>query len=138
MNDVYVNGVSLDDLKEKKAAIKKDAVVFVSDSIEKVTELVGKLVEATTQSEADIIASAAYELLNNANVVAGLADIAYLLPYYEEYGSYESGDVLSSIIEESDNPLLEHSYRDTTSLANLCSLLERMEGESKSWHSSTC
>jgi hypothetical protein len=70
MDDIILAGVSINDLKDKKAAIQKEAVAFVSDSIEKVKVLVGTLVEATTQREVEAIAKEAYETLNNANVVA--------------------------------------------------------------------
>ena len=138
MEDTIINGVSLNDLKAKKQAIRKDAVVFVSDAIDKVKVLVGKLAEATTQGEVDELSKSAYGTLDNANVVAGIADIPYLLPYYEEYGGYDSSEILSDVIVESDNELLAFKYSENTYIAKLASLLYSMESESKNWHSSTC
>ena len=72
------------------------------------------------------------------NIVAGVCGVVFTLPYYEEYGAYESEDVMSHQLENTDNEFVSFSWRDKSVFCNLQNTLESMESDARGWHSSTC
>lgn len=137
--DIILAGVSINDLKAKKEAIRQEASKFISDAIEQVTVLVKQIVNTTVPKEIHALAEEAYGILENADVVAGVSGVSFLLPYYEEYGGYGSDEILSAIIEETDNDAVQDvSDERGTGLYKLYNLLGGMEAQSRDWHSSRC
>lgn len=139
MNDIIIiAGVNINDLKKQRDALKKDANKFVSDNIEQVTKLVNQIVEAESEEEAEKLGKEAFELLEAAELVASVSGVTFLLPYYEEYGRYDSDEVLSMKLENSENENLDDVYNSRTYLGKLYDLLGNMEADSLGWYSSRC
>jgi hypothetical protein len=137
MEDIIINGVSINDLKAKKAAIQQGASQVISDSIDKGTALVQQLLDNEEGIDQDAVATEALHHLQVAELVSGISGVTYLLPYTEEYGGYDSCDVYSCQLDEADH--IEFSWGDRESpLYKLYLMLENMEVESRNWHSSTC
>lgn len=138
MEDIIINGVSINDLKAKKAAIQQGASQIISDSINKAGALVQALVETDDGSiDQNAVAAEAVEHLQVAELVSGISGVTYMLPYTEEYGGYDRSDVYSCQLDEAEH--IQFSWRDKGSpLYQLYSLLEDMESTACAWHSSTC
>ena len=134
--DIIINGVSINELKKQRDSIRQGAAKIISENIDIAKELTKKLVESTDKVEIKSWAKEAYEALDNANVVAGVSGVSFLLPFYEEYGSYESEEIFSSLLEESDNEVLKEVWDD--SVNQLYNLFYNMETQSRDWHSSRC
>jgi hypothetical protein len=138
MQDIILNGISINELKRTKAALQKDATKFISDAITQVQQIVKeRLVTADNYGEAEAAAQEALTLLENAKVVSDASGVSFFLPYYEEYGGSDDEDILSSLIENADEDIIGSYYGGGT-LSALYNLLESMESESRDWHSSTC
>lgn len=144
MEDIIINGISVNTLKAQKAAIRQGATQVVSDSIEKGKAVVEKLLVAESKEEADTLAAEALSLFETAEVVSGVSGVTFLLPYCEEYGQYDYEDVLSNRISQEDleeeyqNPNLDFKYSDGSVLYKLYTLLVNMESDSLGWNSSRC
>lgn len=134
--DIIINGVSINELKKQRNSIRQGAAKIISENLEIAKELTQKLVESTDKVEINSLAKEAYEALDNANVVAGVSGVSFLLPFYEESGSYESKEIFSTLLEESDNEILKEVWDD--SLNQLYNLFYTMETQSRDWHSSRC
>lgn len=138
MNDIVIEGISINELKKTKAALKQGASKFIAESISKVREIVKeRLVTATNYSEGEAAAKEALTLLENAQLVSGVSGVSFFLPYYREYGSYGDDDILSLVIDNADHDVLGECYGATT-LGRLYSLLGDMEASTRDWHSSSC
>ena len=140
MNDIIIDGISINELKKTKAALQQGASKFISDSISQVQEIVKeRLVTATNYGEAEAAAKEALALLENAQLVSGVSGVSFFLPYYEEYGSYGDDDILSRMIDNIDRDITGAFYGASKgTVAKLYSLLEDMESTTRDWHSSTC
>jgi hypothetical protein len=132
MKDIVINGVSIEELKKQRAAIKKDASKIIAENIEAGTKLVEQILATEDQEEADRLAKTAYEHFDTANIVAGVSGVEFFLPFYEEYGRYDSDEILSQRLEG------ELEFDFTVALDQLYNILESMEGDSRDWHSSRC
>lgn len=143
MEDIVINGVSINGLKAQKAAIQQGAAKIISDSIDAGSAIVEKLLKAESKGEADTLAAEALHHFEVAEVVAGVSGVTFEIPYYEEYGRYDYNECLSSRIAQEDddvepNKFLDFSYGDGSKLQKLCSLLNNMESDSRGWNSSVC
>jgi hypothetical protein len=142
--DIIINGVSIEELKKQRAAIRQDASKIIAENIEAATKLVHEIMKAESKEEALKLAEEAYEYLDTAQVVSGVSGVTFFLPFYEEYGRYESGEILSSILdqehldEDEINENIEFNWRDKNALWQLHSKLSDMESNSRAWHSSMC
>lgn len=134
--DIIINGVSINELKKQRDSIRQGAAKIISENLEIAKELTQKLVESTDKVEINSLAKEAYEALDNANVVAGVSGVSFLLPFYEEYGRYEGEEIFSTLLEESDNEILKEVWDD--SVNQLYNLFYTMETQSRDWHSSRC
>jgi hypothetical protein len=130
--DIIINGVSIDELKKQRVAIQKDASRVIAESIKAGTELVEKLLLLEDEEGAEALAKEAYEQFDTARVVAGVSGVSFFLPYYEEYGRYDSDEILSQRIEGQ----VEFEWGDA--ISELYGVLEDMESDSRAWHSSMC
>jgi hypothetical protein len=137
MEDIIINGVSINELKAKKAAIQQGASQVIADSIAKGTELVQKLLDTEEGIDQEAVAKEALEHLEVAEVVSGISGVTFMLPYYEEYGQYDSNEIYSMQLDEAEH--IKFSWEDRNSaLYKLYSTLESMESDARAWHSSTC
>lgn len=128
MEDIMLNGVSVQSLVETRKNIKQAAAKFISEGIEKVTGLVQLIVDSkedTDMAAADQYAREALKILESVDVVSGVSGVTYYLNYYEEYSG--SCGILSRMVEDVE---LDSS--------DLYYMLEEMESTSRGWHSSTC
>ena len=138
MNDIIIDGVSINELRKAKDALLQGANKFIAESIAKAQEIVKeRLVVAASYGEAEAAAQEALTLLENAQLVSGTSGVVFYLPFYEEYGQYDSNDILSQIIENADHDVIGKYYGGST-LSKLHSLLEDMESTARDWHSSRC
>ena len=139
MTDLIIDGVSVNDLKAKRLAIAKGASKFISENMEIALADFELLKEVETKEEAKVLATKIYENLENINVVSGVSGVSFMLPYTEEYGGYDSDEVISSFLDDNENEALKFSWQDTKNpLYKLYELAAGMESDSLSWHSSTC
>lgn len=134
MSEIILGGVKLNEVKALKQAMQKDAVAFVSNGIEQGTALINQALESFEEFDDEALITTllkqAEELFDNVSLVAGVTGVSYRMPYYEEYGHYDSDEVLSH--------MLENSSIDWDLTRALCSTLGSMEEQCKSWYSSTC
>lgn len=136
MSDIILNGVSIAELKQTKALIQKDAATFIANGIQEATDIIKGIIEAGEDGERTKLnddAAKAVEILENVKVVSGVSDVAYYLPYYEEWGYADERPYTAQL---DDAGLVSYSIND--SLADLHGTLEDMEYTSKNWHSSQC
>lgn len=131
--DIIINGVSINELKKQREAIRQGAAQVISDNIDLAKTLTQQLVEAKDMTEIDNLAQQAYDALETASVVSGVSGISFYLPFYEEYRD-EDEDILSSVLDENDNELLSDSQK----VQKLSSMFYTMERQSRDWHSSRC
>lgn len=134
--DIIINGVSVNELKKQREAIRQGASTIISQNIERAKELTQTLVQSKDKEEIKKLAKEAHEALDNANVVAGVSGVGFFLPFYEEYGSYEGDEIFSNMLEENDNELLAEVWDE--SISQLYTLFYNMESQSRDWHSSRC
>lgn len=133
--DIIINGVSVNELKRQRDAIKKGASKIISENIEKAKKLTNKLMSSDSADEIKILAQEAYDALDTANIVSGVSGVTFRLPFYEEYGNYESDEIFSHKLEESENKLINENW---DLISDLYGLFEDMESQSRDWHSSRC
>jgi hypothetical protein len=139
MEDIIIAGYSINALKAQKAAIREGASKVIAESIEAANKLTEQLLESEDVEEINALAQQAVDLLETAEVVAGVSGVSFFLPFYEEYGQYDSHDIFSKKLEGSDNEALQASWYDFNNvLGKLYSQYERMESDSRGWYSSTC
>lgn len=139
--DIVIGGVSIAALKAQKQALAKEANMFVKDAVKAGTVAFDLMMNAESQEEANTHAHEALEQFENAALVSGTAGVTFMIPYYEEYGSYESNEVMSHMLEnnEDGNEFIEWSYSDNGNVfKKLYDVLSDMEFDAKGWHSSTC
>lgn len=137
MEDIIINGVSINDLKEKKAAIQQGASQLISDSIDNATSLVQKLLDTGEGIDQEAVAKEALEQLEVAALVSGISGVTFMLPYYEEYGHYESNEIYSMQLDEAEHIEISWKKKDSN-LWKLHQMLESMESDARDWHSSMC
>lgn len=138
MNEIIIDGISINELRKTKQALQKGASKFIAESIAAATEIVKeRLVNAASFGEAEQAAQEALALMENAQLVSGVSGVTFFLPYYEEYGGHEEENILSMVIENADHDTIGSYYGGGT-LSQLHSLLGSMEQTSLDWHSSTC
>ena len=136
--DIIINGVSVNELKKQRNAIRQGASVIISQNIEIAKSLTKKLVESENKEEIKRLAKEAYEALDTANVVSGVSGVSFLIPFYEEYGNYDEDEIFSRVLEkeENDNELISEVWDDA--IGDLYELFSEMENQSRDWHSSRC
>lgn len=134
--DIIINGVSVNELKKQRDAIRQGASTIISQNIELAQTLTQSLIESNDKEEIKRLAKEAHEALDNANVVASVSGVVFFLPFYEEYGNYEGDEIFSSMLDESENELLVEVWDE--SISQLYSLFFNMESKSRDWHSSSC
>ena len=141
--EIVLGGIKLSELASMKAAMLKDSVKFVADSIEKATLNLIKILKIaedygdseefcdmeSAKSAISILAEETNELLKNVSLVSDVTGVTYYLPYYEEYSD-----------DSTFSSQLESLYGEffTESVRALYATLETMESNSRDWHSSTC
>lgn len=138
MEDIILNGVSINELKKQKSLIQKDAAKFIADAQEKVEALAKSLKEAVEvegeDQDIDLINSIckeAIEVLQNIDLVSGISGVQYYLEYNDYNGYHDpDGPVITSLLE--DNGI-------ESDISNkLYFLAEGMEAEVRDWNTSTC
>jgi len=134
--DIIINGVSINELKKQRAAIREGASTIISQSINLATSLTKTLVESEDKEEIKKLAKEAYEALDTAQVVSGVSGVTFFLPFYEEYGSYDGSEIFSHMLEGSENEVLSEVWEEAVS--DLYELFYDMESQSRDWHSSRC
>lgn len=146
MSDIILNGVSITELKKQKALIQKDASAFIARGINDATALLESILNAVDDEDSELdresieaAAAQAVEILENVDVVAGVSDVSYYLPFYAEYsddrpysGRLEDSDRLEEILDG------EYLWRDAGPLGRLYGVLGGMESNSKLWNTSYC
>jgi hypothetical protein len=130
--DIIINGVSIEELKAQRKAIQKDASKIIAENIKAGTEIVEKILVSSDAGEIESLAKEAHEHFDNAYVVAGVSGVTFFLPFYEEYGRYDSDDILSQRLEGQVGG--DWGY----AMDQLYGILESMESDSRAWHSSMC
>lgn len=133
--DIIINGVSVNELKKQRDAIKQGASKIISENIELAKKLTKKLLKSKKSEEILSLAKEAYEALDTANILSGVSGVTFSLPFYEEYGNYESDEIFSFKLEESENELVNENW---DSISDLYNLFYEMESQSRDWHSSRC
>lgn len=131
--DIVINGVSVNELKKQRAAIREGASKIISENIDLAKTLTQQLVESEDPKVIERLAQEAYTALDTANVVSGVSGVSFYLPFYEEYRDEET---YSSMLEESENELVSENWDGAVS--KLYNLYEEMESQSRDWHSSRC
>lgn len=134
--DIIINGVSVNELKRQRAAIKEGASEIIAQNIDLAQELTQQLVTSDDKEQIKNLAKQAYEALDTANVVAGVSGVTFCLPYYEEYGGYSRSEILSRVLEDNDNELINEVWDEGVN--KLYDLFYDMESQSRDWYSSTC
>lgn len=132
--DIVINGISVNELREKRVAIREGASKIISENVELAQILTQKIVAVETKEELDNLATEAYEALHTASILSDISGVSFFLPYSEEYG-YDNEKVCSNILDNSDNQVLKANY---SAVRPLCNLLYDMESQSRDWHASTC
>lgn len=146
MTDIVLNGVSITELKKQKAAIQKDASAFIARGIKDATALLESILESVDDADAELdkdgieaAAAQAVEILENVDLVSGVSDVEFYLPFYAEYSDDRP---FSSRLEDSErlDEVLEGTYlgRDEGPLGRLYGVLDSMESKSKLWNTSYC
>lgn len=134
--DIIINGVSVNELKRQRSAIRQGASTIISQNIELAKNLTQSLIASEDKEEIKKLAKEAYEALDTANVVSGVSGVDFFLPFYEEYGSYDGSEIFSSMLEDSDNELISEVWDQA--VGDLYELFADMESQSRDWHSSRC
>ena len=133
--ELMIAGYSIEDLKKQRAAIQKDANKVISDNIESATVIIQKIL-STPSDEIDVesLAKQATEMLETAEVVAGVSGCTFYLPFREDgYGDSFANDLENMEDEDDDN-----IFDRYPALRKLQGQLESMEYDSCNWHSSRC
>ena len=132
--DIIINGVSVNELKKQRLAIREGASAIIAENLNVAKSLTQKLIESQDKEEIKALAEKAFDALETVNVVSGVSGITYFLPFYEEYG--DNDEILSRKLENSNNQVLEEVWEDGVN--KLYSLFEDMESTSRDWNSSNC
>lgn len=129
MEDIILGGVSVQLLKAQREAMKRDAVKFISDGIQKATENLEEILqdEHERPADADLIAKETADLLENIQLVSSVTGVKYCLPWDHEYDSPYSGQLECNL-----------DWDQYPELQGLFDILESMEGECKEWYNSNC
>lgn len=131
--DIVINGVSVNELKKQRVAIREGASQIISENINIAKTLTQQLVESEDPKVVERLAQEAYTALDTANVVSGVSGVTFYLPFYEEYRDEET---FSSMLEETENEVVSANWDGAVS--KLYNLFEEMESQSRDWHSSRC
>lgn len=134
--DIIINGVSVNELKRQRSAIRQGASTIISQNIELAKTLTQSLIASEDKEEIKKLAKEAYEALDTANVVSGVSGVDFFLPFYEEYGNYDGSEIFSNMLEDSDNELISEVWDQA--VGDLYELFSDMESQSRDWHSSRC
>ena len=139
MSNIFLNGVSLDELRKQKTLIQRDASKFISDNIASAKELVYSLKHAEDTANFEKIAKQATALLRDVQLVSGVSGVDYLIPYNNEWGdSYSDDDVMTDVLEEVAESFGIEYYGVDSPFDDLHDLLEGMEYDVRQWNSSNC
>lgn len=136
MEDIIINGVSVNSLKQQREAIREGASKIIAENIEKATALTRELLECEDYAEVERLAALAYQTLDTVQVVSGVSGVTFFLPYYEEYG--DNDGIITSLIDNTENEAVMDNLAARGAVRKLYSLLGSMETQSRDWHSSTC
>jgi hypothetical protein len=132
--DIVIGGVSIQELKKQRDAMKQEASVFVSDNVAAGVALVEEILEGNENTNFQQLAEEALKKLDAANLVSAVCDVEFYLDYYEEWGD---GNPLTHRLKSQDNGNIPSVYGNDA-LGKLFDLLGDMEFKSKGWHQSTC
>lgn len=147
MQDIIIDGISLNSLKIRQAAldkekaeiqssIKQGASKFIAETIVSATASISQLLDAESEAEVVQFSQAAYEYLKNARFVADVSGVGYTIPYYDRQSEYSpEGKRFSCQIDESDNEFMFNAGKE---FSDLLGLLEDMESEVADWNQSFC
>lgn len=133
--DIIINGVSVNELKRQRNAIRQGASQIISKNIELAKNLTNQLLKSDNADEIKKLAEEAHEVLDTANIVSSVSGVTFSLPFYEDYGNYESEDIFSHKLEQSANKLINENW---DLIRDLYCLFDSMESQSREWHSSRC
>lgn len=134
--DIIINGVSVNELKRQREAIREGAAQIISQNISLAQSLTEQLVQSEDKDEIKSLAKQAFDALDTASVLSGVSGITFFLPFHEEYGNYDSSEIYSSILEDCENELIDEVWDD--GVRELCELFYDMEAQSRDWNSSRC
>jgi len=141
MSEIVIAGVSIKELKRQKMAMQKEANSFVANTIQQAKAKMDELLEAEDETTVEILAAEATELLENADLVATVCDVAFYIPYRETDYVYCDEDSYAQKIEdasEENEQVFVTGYRAESKLNRLLGVLEGMESKVADWNTSTC
>lgn len=132
--DIIINGISVQELKKQRSAIRQGASAVIAENLNLAKSLTAKILTSQDKEEIKQLAEEAYDSLETVDVVSGVSGVTYFLPFYEEYG--DNDEVYTRQLERSDNEVLQEVWSE--SIQKLFNLFESMESTSREWNSSNC
>lgn len=134
-NDIIINGINLQEFKKQKESMTTEAAKMIGQQLELAKSLTTQLINSQDKDEIKQLAHQAYEALNQAKEVSEISGVAFLLPFYEEYGSYDDNEIFSYQLDNCNNPLFNEIWGTGSGLKELFDLFEDMESQSRDWYS---
>lgn len=138
MEEIVINGISLNDLQTKIHSIRKEASSLISNNIDLAITLSKEMVQSESKEEIKEKANKAYEALKKAQFISDVSGITCVVPYNSSYTGDYDDDTISAMLEDSENDVFNEVYKEDNTLSNLYNLAYDMEYQTKQWNASAC
>jgi hypothetical protein len=138
MSNIVLGGVDISQIRAQRAAMRKDAVKFISDGIEEATKQFNELMllEEGEEAEAEALAARINDILENVEVVADVSGVSYKLPYSDD-GYYDERPFSYRLEDPEDEGGAVNAYGSKI-MGKLLDTLQEMEVQCRDWYSSRC
>lgn len=138
MEDIVINGINLNDLKNQINSIRQESSRLISENIQTAQELTKQLVKSENKEEIEVLAKQAYTALSKANFISGVSGVEFNMPYNSSYNGEYDDDTLSAMLEDTENEVLRPLVRENNDLRQLLDLSYSMEYQTQAWNASFC
>ena len=129
--DIILGGINLQTVCDMKTSMKKDAVKFVAEGVERVGNLIAEIKDSSDPHEIDSKASLALEILKNVELVSNVTGSLYTVPWDSEGDGTWSSEIEGK--QYSDGNTFDSPF-----LGKLYNQLDNMEYDARKWYASTC
>lgn len=138
MEEIIINGISLNELQKQINSIRQESVQLIADNLALAQDLTREIVESTNKEDIESLATKAYAALRKANFVSNVSGVEYDMPYNSSYNGYHDEDTLSAMLENSENEVLRSLMKENQDLRDLIDLAYSMEYQTQAWNASFC
>lgn len=132
MNEIILNGVSLEEIRKQQNSLHQAGTKFISDQLALVQDMMEDL-EGKSLEYAEGVAKSIEDILDQVLTVSSVTGVQYDLDYYDNRLS----NTIDMLVDESGEGWKDF-WKKFPKLSSLHEQLQDMENTVSNWNSSSC